>query len=115
MNVGKPGRHAEPRIVGSHKTPDLARDVAVTDSHVFVAVTAGEDMGEVLLILQKTPCASRSPRQVMTVEVATIGWQAASTIETRFVDGGVAMRLRAACCSCRSCCSSSRRNRRRSG
>jgi hypothetical protein len=41
---------ATPKIVGSHKTPNPARDVAVTDTHVFVAVTAGEETGQVLIL-----------------------------------------------------------------
>jgi hypothetical protein len=45
---------AEPKIIGAHKTPSPARDVAVTDTHVFVALTASEDMGQVL-ILRRTP------------------------------------------------------------
>jgi hypothetical protein len=41
---------ATPTIVGSHKTPHPARDVAVTDTHVFVAVTNGEEGGQVLVL-----------------------------------------------------------------
>jgi hypothetical protein len=51
VDLSKP---AEPKIVGSHKTASPARDVAVTDTHVFVAITSGEDMGQVL-ILKKAP------------------------------------------------------------
>jgi hypothetical protein len=45
---------ATPKVVGAYKTPSPARDVAVTDMYVFVALTAGEDMGQVL-ILKQTP------------------------------------------------------------
>jgi hypothetical protein len=45
---------ADPKLVGAYKTPSPARDVAVTDMHVFVALTSGEDRGQVL-ILKQTP------------------------------------------------------------
>jgi hypothetical protein len=43
-----------PRLVGGFKTPQPARDVAATETHVFVAVGAGEEEGEVL-VLKQTP------------------------------------------------------------
>jgi hypothetical protein len=41
-----------PVVLGGFKTPQPARDVAVTDSHVFVDVGAGEEEGEVLVLKQ---------------------------------------------------------------
>jgi hypothetical protein len=43
-----------PALLGGFKTPEPARDVAATDSHVFLVVGAGEEQGEVL-ILKQTP------------------------------------------------------------
>lgn len=40
---------AKPTIVGSFKTPAPARDVAVTDTHVFVA-TGNDEEGEILVL-----------------------------------------------------------------
>ena len=47
---------SEPTIVGTYPVASLARDVAVTDSHVFVVVGEGEgdEEGEIL-ILRQTP------------------------------------------------------------
>jgi hypothetical protein len=41
-----------PTLVGGFKTPEPARDVAVTDAHVFVVVGTGEEEGEVLILRQ---------------------------------------------------------------
>lgn len=42
-----------PVLLGGFKTPEPARDVAVTDTHVFIVVgAAGEDEGEVLILRQ---------------------------------------------------------------
>lgn len=43
-----------PALLGGFKTPEPARDVAATDSHVFLVVGAGEEEGDVL-ILKQTP------------------------------------------------------------
>jgi hypothetical protein len=45
---------AAPALAGSFKTTEPARDVAVTDTHVFLVVGAGEEEGEIL-ILRPTP------------------------------------------------------------
>lgn len=45
---------ATPKIVGAYKTPGPARDVAVDDTYVYVAISAGEDKGQVL-VLRRTP------------------------------------------------------------
>jgi hypothetical protein len=51
VELSKP---SAPVLVGGFKTAEPARDVAVNDSFVFVAVGAGEEKGEVL-ILKQTP------------------------------------------------------------
>jgi hypothetical protein len=43
---------SKPILAGSYKTPRPARDVAVTDSLVFVVVGAGEEDGEILILRQ---------------------------------------------------------------
>lgn len=43
---------SKPSIVGSFKTPAPARDVAVTDSHVFVA-TGNDEEGEILVLSRR--------------------------------------------------------------
>jgi hypothetical protein len=43
-----------PTLLAGFKTPHPARDVAVTDSYVYVAIGPGEEEGE-LLILKQTP------------------------------------------------------------
>jgi hypothetical protein len=46
VDLSKP---AEPALIAGFKTPQPARDVAVSGSHVYVAVGAGEEEGEVLI------------------------------------------------------------------